>query len=77
MTTPRIAPREPPYSEPVAAALAKIMPPGVPPLVLFRTLAVNERVFARFMAGGFLDRGSVPLRDREIVIDRTCFRCGS
>ena len=59
------------------AALAKIMPPGVPPLVLFRTLAVNERVFSRFMAGGLLDRGSISLRDREVIIDRTCFRCGS
>src|SRR5689334_10005908 len=77
MPSPRIPPMEPPYSEPVAAALAKIMPPGVPPLLLFRTLAVNERVFSRFMAGGLLDRGSISLRDREIVIDRTCFRCGS
>lgn len=77
MSTPRIRPVDPPYSEPVAAALARITPPGVPPLVLFRTLAVNERVFGRFMAGGLLDRGSIALRDREIVIDRTCFRCGA
>jgi alkylhydroperoxidase family enzyme len=53
------------------------MPKGVPPLALFRTLAVNERVFLRVMAGGLLDRGSISLRDREIVIDRTCARCGS
>jgi alkylhydroperoxidase family enzyme len=38
---------------------------------------VNERVFLRLMAGGLLDRGSLTLREREIVIDRTCFRCGS
>jgi alkylhydroperoxidase family enzyme len=61
----------------VAAALERIMPKGVPPLVLFRTLAVNERVFLRVMAGGLLDRGSISLREREIVIDRTCARCGS
>jgi alkylhydroperoxidase family enzyme len=53
------------------------MPEGVPPLTLFRALAINERVFLRVMAGGLLDRGSLTLREREIVVDRTCFRCGS
>jgi alkylhydroperoxidase family enzyme len=53
------------------------MPAGVDPLVLFRTLAVNQRVFQRLMSGGLLDRGSISLRERELVIDRTCFRCGS
>jgi len=77
MTNARIAPLDPPYPEPVAAALERIMPKGVPPLVLFRTLAVNQRVFLRVMAGGLLDRGSISLREREIVIDRTCARCGS
>ena len=77
MTSARIAPLSPPYSPEVAAALDRIMPAGVPPLALFRTLAVNERVFLRLMAGGLLDRGSVSLRERELVIDRTCARCGS
>lgn len=77
MTDSRIAPLASPYSEPVAAALARIMPAGVPPLGLFRALAVNERVFLRLMAGGLLDRGSLTLREREIVIDRTCARCRS
>ena len=77
MTTARIAPVEPPYSEPVAAALERVMPAGVPPLLLFRTLAVNERVLLGLLAGRFLERGSISLRDREIVIDRTCARCGS
>jgi len=77
MMEPRIAPLDPPYSAPVAAALERIMPAGVPPLALFRALAVNERVFLRVVAGGLLDRGSVTLREREIVIDRTCARCGS
>ena len=77
MTQARIAPLASPYSEPVAAALERIMPAGVPPLVLFRTLAVNERVFLRLMAGGLLDRGSITLRERELMIDRTCARCGS
>src|SRR5512132_2349202 len=77
MTQARIAPLESPYSPAVQEALDRIMPPGVPPLALFRTLAVNERVFLRVMAGGLLDRGSITLREREIVIDRTCARCGS
>ncbi len=77
MATARIAPLDPPYSAPVSAALDAIMPKGVAPLRLFRTLAVNERVFLRIMAGGLLDRGSITLREREIVIDRTCARCGS
>jgi alkylhydroperoxidase family enzyme len=29
------------------------------------------------MAGGLLDRGSITLRERELMIDRTCARCGS
>ena len=77
MTTPRVAPLEPPYPEPVQAALDRIMPAGVPPLALFRTLARNERVFLRVMAGSLLDRGPIGLREREIVIDRTCARCRS
>jgi hypothetical protein len=44
MTAARIAPLEAPYSPPVQAALDRIMPAGVPPLALFRALAVNERV---------------------------------
>jgi alkylhydroperoxidase family enzyme len=57
--------------------LEKLMPPGVEPLSLFRTLAVNPRVFRRFMAGGLLDKGSLTLRDREIVIDRATGLCGA
>jgi alkylhydroperoxidase family enzyme len=77
MSVFRIQPTQPPYAAAVAAAFARVMPEGVPPLTLFRTLAVNERVFLRMMAGGLLDRGSLTLREREIVIDRTTFRCGS
>ncbi len=79
MTTaaPRIQPLAPPYDETAAAWFRRIMPEGVEPLVLFRTLAVNERVLGRVMAGGLLDRGSISLREREIVIDRTTWRCGS
>ncbi|WP_422000635.1 carboxymuconolactone decarboxylase family protein [Reyranella sp.] len=73
---PRIAPAEPPYAPAIAAELDRIMPTGVEPLLLFRTLARNPRVFARLFAGGLLDRGALSLRQREIVIDRTTARLG-
>ena len=53
------------------------MPPGVPPLRLFLTLAHNPRVLRRVRQGGLLDPGSITLREREIVILRTCALCGS
>jgi 4-carboxymuconolactone decarboxylase len=77
MSTPRIAPLEPPYPADIAARFAAIMPAGMEPLKLFRTLARNERVLQRFLAGGLLDRGSISLGERELVILRTCARCGS
>lgn len=75
--SPRIAPVEAPWSEVAAAWFRRVMPEGAEPLLLFRTLAVNERVFGRVMAGGLLDRGTLTLRERELVIDRTTWRCGS
>jgi alkylhydroperoxidase family enzyme len=78
MKTPgRIAPVEPPFAAEIRSALERIMPEGAPPLMLFTTLARNPRVFQRFMAGGLLDKGSIGLREREIMIDRTTARCGS
>jgi alkylhydroperoxidase family enzyme len=50
---------------------------GAPPLLLFRTVARNPRVLQRMMAGGLLDRGSITLRCRELMILRTCARCGA
>ncbi len=73
----RIAPAEPPYPQAIAAALERIMPEGVPPLVLFRTMARSPRVFEKMFAGGLLDRGPLSLRQREIVIDRTTARLGA
>ncbi|NQW53949.1 MAG: carboxymuconolactone decarboxylase family protein, partial [Rhodospirillales bacterium] len=68
---PRIAPAEEPHPTEIATALARTMPPGVPPLLLFRTMARNPRVFGRMFAGGLLDRGALSLRQREVVIART------
>lgn len=74
---PRIAPAEAPYPPAIAAALDRIMPAGVEPLVLFRTMARSPRVFEKMFAGGLLDKGALSLRQREIVIDRTTARLGA
>lgn len=77
MDMPRIAPKEPPYDAEVDQAFNRIMPPGMPPLKLFRTQAHNKRVLLRMFASNLLDKGTVSLRERELVILRTCARCGS
>jgi len=76
MPAPRIPPIEPPYPPEVQAAFDTLMR-GAPPLLLFRTVAHNPRVLQRLMAGNLLDRGSIPLRIRELMILRTCARCGA
>jgi alkylhydroperoxidase family enzyme len=73
----RINPAQPPFGPKVEEALARLMPPGIQPLVLFTTLARDERLFQRFMAGGLLDKGRLTLRQREFVINRTTALCGS
>ncbi|MES2038341.1 MAG: carboxymuconolactone decarboxylase family protein [Pseudomonadota bacterium] len=77
MDKPRIAPMEPPYDAEMDQAFSRIMPPGMPPLKLFRTQAHNKRVLLRMFAGNLLDKGAVSLRERELVILRSCARCGS
>jgi alkylhydroperoxidase family enzyme len=76
MPAPRIAPIDPPYQPDMQAEFDKLMR-GAPPLLLFRTVARNPRVLQRMMAGGLLDRGSISLRTRELMILRTCARCGA
>ena len=76
MPTPRIAPVDPPYPSEVQVEFDKLMR-GAPPLLLFRTVARNPRVLQRMMAGSLLDRGSISLRSRELMILRTCARCGA
>lgn len=73
----RLPPCEPPHQPSTAEDLGKLMPPGVPPLRLFLTLAHNPRVLRRVRKGGLLDPGSIALREREIVILRTCALCRS
>lgn len=82
MSLPRIAPVEASDTPPdVAAELARWMPPGSPiePLALFRTLvrhlplAESMRPLGSFLLGRGRRLGK---REREIVIDRVCARCG-
>ena len=76
---PRIDPLEPPYDAEAGAQLAAMMPPGTPPIALFRAFAKNLPMTRAMRGWGSyeLSRGlSLGLRDREIVIDRTCARCG-
>ena len=68
---PRIAPLEPPYPADIAAQFDRIMR-GAPPLMLFRVMAKHARAWDKFRAASLLDPGPLSLREREIVIDRTC-----
>jgi alkylhydroperoxidase family enzyme len=71
----RIATLEPPYDQEIQEQFDRIMR-GAPPLILFRTIAGNARAWEKFRAGSLLDRGPLTLREREIVIDRTCALTG-
>jgi 4-carboxymuconolactone decarboxylase len=78
---PRIAPLEPPYEPGVEETLRKWMPPnsGIEPLALFRTLEVHHELASRMRAlgAGILGHGVLDPRAREVMIHRTCARCGA
>jgi len=69
--TPRIAPLQPPYPPDIQEQFDRVMR-GAQPLMLFRVIAGHARAWEKFRAGSLLDRGPLSLREREIVIDRTC-----
>src|ERR1700692_4686910 len=71
----RIAPLQPPYAPDIQQQFDRIMR-GAPPLMLFRVIAGNARAWEKFRAGSLLARGPLSLREREIVIDRTCALTG-
>ncbi len=73
---PRIAPLEPPYAPEVCEQFERIMGPDADPLVLFRVVAKDKRAWSKFRAASLLDGGPLSLREREIVIDRTCALTG-
>jgi alkylhydroperoxidase family enzyme len=75
----RIPPREAPFDPETRAALERMMPKGMPPIGLFRTFAHNLPMTDAMHGWGSYELSnalSLSLRDREIVIDRTCARCG-
>jgi 4-carboxymuconolactone decarboxylase len=78
---PRLAPVQPPYEEDVERLLSKLMPPGaeIDPLLLFRVLAIHRDLADRMrpMASGLLNKGLLPARDREVLIERTTARAGA
>ncbi len=75
----RIAPLNPPFDPETAHQFEAMMPPGVPPLLLFRTAAKNLP-----LANGMVGWGSyylssqlaLSIRHRELIIDRVTARCG-
>src|ERR1700692_4206862 len=71
----RIALLQPPYAPEIQEQFDRIMR-GAPPLVLFRVVAGHTRAWDKFRTASLLDRGPLTLREREIVIDRTCARTG-
>jgi alkylhydroperoxidase family enzyme len=77
-TAPRVRPLDPPYEPEVAETLRRMMPAGVEPLKLFRTIAHNHPILERFRKTGayILNFGTVEPPDREIVIHRTTARNG-
>ena len=54
------------------------MPPGQEPLNLFRTMAHNPHLLDKLRSMGtyLLAFGTLDPADRELVIQRTCARCG-
>ena len=75
----RIEPLSPPYEPEVAGVLAAMMPPGVPPIALFRTFARNLPMTSAMRGWGSYELSrhlSLSMRQRELVIDRVTARCG-
>ncbi|WP_407555081.1 carboxymuconolactone decarboxylase family protein [Streptomyces sp. Pv4-95] len=75
----RIPPLEAPYQPETAAILRRMMPGDEEPLALFRMYARNRHLAEALHSYGSYQlsrRLGLGLRDREIVIDRTCALCG-
>src|SRR5215475_10347127 len=72
----RIAPLDPPYAPDIQEQFDRVMR-GAQPLVLFRVMAGHSRAWEKLRGGSLLDAGPLSLREREIVIDRTCALNGS
>src|SRR5215469_9279204 len=65
----RIPPLDPPYAPDVASQLESMMPPGAPPIDLFRTFAKNLPMTVAMSGWGRYELGrqlSLTMREREI-----------
>ncbi len=74
----RLSALKPPFEPTVGELLAAMMPPGAPPIGLFRTMVRNLPMTAAMHGFGAYElsrRLTVSLREREIVILRTCAGC--
>ncbi|HEX6871216.1 MAG TPA: carboxymuconolactone decarboxylase family protein [Micromonosporaceae bacterium] len=75
----RITPLEEPFDDETGPLLQSMMPPGQPPIALFRTFARNPAMTAAMREWGaycLSSRLSVDMRTREIIIHRVTARCG-
>jgi alkylhydroperoxidase family enzyme len=75
----RIQPLNAPFSDDVHPIVTSLMPPGVPPIGLFRAFAKNLPMTTAMRSWGGYELSkslSLSMRLRELVIDRTCARCG-
>lgn len=77
----RLTPLEPPFEPELQALLTRMTPPAAPGILgLFRVLARHPALAERMTGwGGFLlgRKAELPLRDREVVINRVCALCGA
>jgi alkylhydroperoxidase family enzyme len=76
---PSITPVEPPFDDDVSALLAQMTgSESREPLLLFRTLARNVPLATAWSTLGAynLRRGRLSVRDRELIILRTCYLAG-
>jgi alkylhydroperoxidase family enzyme len=72
----RIEPLESPFAPELQKQFSRLIPQGMSPLLLFRTVARSPRAWNKLRGGSLLDDGPLSLREREIVINRTCARTG-
>ena len=77
MSNQRIEPVDSPYPDSLQSSFDVVMPRGMPPLNIFRTIGRNPRVLSRMVRGGLLDKGSITIAQRELVILRACAVCGA
>jgi alkylhydroperoxidase family enzyme len=76
---PRIQPVERPYGPEIAARLTMMMPPGAEPIGLFRAFVKNLPMTRAMSGWGSYELSralSLSMREREILIDRTCALAG-